>query len=395
MIDYEEARALVLKRATPRGLERMKAARAVGRVLAQDVVARIASPPFNKSAMDGYAVRQADVAKLPAELDVIGEVFAGQAPDMAVAAGQAMAMSTGAPVPAGADMVVMVEDTEPAGDGRICVLGLSGVNICPVGEDVQAGETVLTAGQVLTPLRVGVAAAAGHGVLAVHRRPTGALICTGTEVVEPGRRVPGGKIYNANGPMLSSLMRPVCRKFAYLGIVGDDEEELAVSVREGLSYDVLVLSGGVSVGKRDLVPWALEQAGMEEAFHSVAIKPGKPVLFGTAGQSLIFGMPGNPQSCFVIFHMLVAPAIAAMSGASELPPFFEEGVMAEGFRNKPERMNVMPCTVERHEGLAALRLCRFHGAADIMGPSKANAYLIVPRGVEYVRQGERLRFFMT
>ena len=400
VIDYEEARALVLERATTRGFERMEVARAVGRVLAQDVIARIASPPFNKSAMDGYAIRQADVAKLPAELVVIGEIFAGQAPDIAVGAGQAVAISTGAPVPTGADMVVMLEDTKPAGKARIragktriCVLKLSGPNICPAGEDARAGETVLRAGQVLTPLRVGVAAAAGHAVLAVHRRPTGALICTGTEVVEPGRTVPGGKICNANGPMLSSLMAPVCREFAYLGIVGDDEEELAARVRDGLKYDVLILSGGVSVGKRDLVPGALEQAGVEQAFHEVAIKPGKPVLFGTAGPSLVFGMPGNPQSCFVVFHMLVAPAIAAMSGASDLPPFFEEGVMAEGFGNKPERMNVMPCMVERREGLATLRRCHFHGAADIMGPSTANAYVIVPRGVDYVQEGQKLRFF--
>jgi molybdopterin molybdotransferase len=188
-------------------------------------------------------------------------------------------------------------------------------------------------------------------------------------------------------------MAPVCREFAYLGIVGDDEEELAARVRDGLKYDVLILSGGVSVGKRDLVPGALEQAGVEQAFHEVAIKPGKPVLFGTAGPSLVFGMPGNPQSCFVVFHMLVAPAIAAMSGASDLPPFFEEGVMAEGFGNKPERMNVMPCMVERREGLATLRRCHFHGAADIMGPSTANAYVIVPRGVDYVQEGQKLRFF--
>ncbi len=393
MIDYEDALRLTLENVTTCGPVQVPTAAARGLVLAEDVVARIARPPFNKAAMDGYAVRSEDVGELPAELEVIGEVFAGQPPELTLGPGQAAVITTGAPVPEGADMVVMVEDTERTDGGKVRVLEPSRMNICAAGEDVRAGDTVLRAGQGLTPLRIGAAAAAGYGELSAYRRPTGALLCTGNEVVEPGQAVPEGKIFSSNGPMLSSLMAPVCRDLTYLGIVGDEEEELAAGLRKGLESDVLVISGGVSMGQYDLVPAALQRVGVKRIFHKVAIKPGKPVFFGIAGRTLVFGMPGNPQSCFVIFHMLVAPAMAAMSGATDLPPRFEEGVAAEGFKNNPARMNVMPCTVERRDGVSALRRCQYHGAADIVGASAADAYLVVARGIEQVREGERLRFF--
>ncbi|MHC4592494.1 MAG: molybdopterin molybdotransferase MoeA [Planctomycetota bacterium] len=395
MIDYEEALELVLGSVGTCGLERLPTVAARGQMLAEDIVARVASPPFNKAAMDGYAVRQADVTDLPAELDIVGEVFAGQHPEFSIGPGQAAVIATGAPVPEGADTVVMVEDTEQTGDRTVRVNGLSGVNICPAGEDVRAGDTVLAAGQALTAMRVGVAAAAGHAEVAVHRRPAGALLCTGSEVVEPGSDVPRGSILNANGPMLSALLIPVCRRFNYLGIAGDDEEQLTEKIHEGLQSDLLVISGGVSVGQYDLVPAVLERLGVRRVFHRVAIKPGKPVFFGTKNGCAIFGMPGNPQSCFVIFHILVAPAIAAMSGEAHLPPVFREGIAAEDFGNKPQRTNFMPCTIEHQDGVNVLRRCKYHGSGDIVGPSAADGYFLVPRGVERVRKGDRLRFFAT
>lgn len=393
MIEYDVAREMMLAETAPVGTERMETAAACGHVLAEDVTARIASPPFDKAAMDGYAVRARDVQDRPADLAIVGEVFAGDFPEFEVGPGQAAVITTGAPVPPGADMVVMVEHTEKLEDNVVRVRRLSGGNICVEGEDIRAGDVVLHAGALLTPLRVGVAASAGYLTVPVRRRPSGALLCTGSEVVEPGEDPAPGQIYNSNGPMLSSLMRPQCREFTYLGIGADRKDELVAQVRRGLESDILVITGGVSMGQYDLVPKALEAAGVEQVFHKVAVKPGKPTFFGTADGTLVFGMPGNPQSCFVIFKMFVEPAIAAAAGREELPPRLETGVMDEGFDNKPGRMNVMPCYVRRGRGAPRIVRCPYHGSADIVGPSEADAYFIVPRGQERVEEGEELSFF--
>jgi len=393
MIEYDEALRLVLKHAEARGTESVSVASAVGRVLARDVVARISSPPFNRAAMDGYAVRAQDVAELPAELEVVGQAFAGCPANLTIGPGQACVITTGAPVPPGADTVVMVEHTEQAAAGRVRVLRLTGSNIAPEAEDVRAGDVVLRAGLTMTPLRVGVAAAAGYPEVTVYRRPSAALLCTGTEIVEPGQEPGPGRIYNANGPMLCSLLEPLCPGLEYLGIVADDEAELEARVRRGLKADLLVISGGVSMGQYDLVPAVLARCGVRQVFHKVAVKPGKPVFFGTCGSTLVLGMPGNPQSCFVIFKMLAEPALAAMAGRTELPPFLEEGTIAEGFKNKGERMNVVPCRIERSAAGPLLRRQPCHGSADLVGPAQADGYFIVPRGVERVAQGDRLRFF--
>ncbi len=175
--------------------------------------------------------------------------------------------------------------------------------------------------------------------------------------------------------------------------MADDETQLEAAVRRGLEADLLVVSGGVSMGQLDLVPAVLERCGVRQVFHKVAVKPGKPVFFGAAGGSLVLGMPGNPVSCFVIFKLLAWPALAAMAGHAEPPPRFEEGPVAEGFANKGERMNVLPCRIERSADGPLLSPLPHHGSADLAGPSAADGYLIVPRGAERVAAGERLRFF--
>jgi molybdopterin molybdotransferase len=289
----------------------------------------------------------------------------------------------------------MVEHTEPAGAGRVRILKLTGANICPEGEDAVAGQVLLRAGAVMTPLRIGVAATAGAAQVRVWRRPSAALLCTGSEVVEPGATPGPGRIYNSNGPMLAALLAPLCREFGYLGIVADDEAQLEARVHRGLAADLLVISGGVSMGQHDLVPAVLGRCGVRQVFHKVAIKPGKPAFFGVAGSSLVLGMPGNPLSCFVIFKMLAEPALAAMAGRTELPPVLEEGTAAAAFENKPDRMSVIPCRIERSARGPLLSLQHHHGSADLLGPGEADGFLIVPRGVEHVAAGDRLRFFTT
>ena len=395
MIDYEEALRLALEHARPRGTEEVPVAAAACRVLAEDVAARISSPPFDKAAMDGYAVRAQDVQRLPAELELIGQAFAGEPARLTIGPGQACVITTGAPVPPGADTVVMVEHTEQAGAGRVRIRKLTGANICPEGEDARAGQVLLRAGEVMTPLRVGVAATAGAAQVRVYRLPGAALLCTGSEVVEPGAAPGPGRIFNSNGPMLSSLLTPLCSECSYLGIVADDAAQLEARVRRGLAADLLVISGGVSMGQHDLVPAVLERCGVRQVFHRVAIRPGKPAFFGTSGSGLVLGMPGNPESCFVIFKLLAEPALAAMAGHTDLPPRLQEGTVAEGFANNGDRMNVLPCRIEGSPGGPLLRLQPHHGSADLVGPGQADGFFVVPRGVQRVAAGDRLRFFTT
>jgi len=393
MISHEEALQLIREHVGSLGTEEMETAQCASRVLATDLVAQVSSPPFHKAAMDGFAVRADDVGKLPVELEIVGESFAGQWPDFKIGPGRCAAIATGAPVPQGADTVVMVEHTSRPSESEVRIEKLSGKNICMQGEDIAEGQVVLRKGQALTPLRVGVAASVGYDRLTVYRRPSIALLCTGTEVVEPPAPVREGQIYNSNASLLTALLAPVGSRFDYLGIVKDRPEELDAALEAGLERDVLVIAGGVSVGPYDLVPDALKRLDVETVFYKCAIKPGKPVLFGKRDRTYVFGLPGNPHSCFVVFHVLMRAAIALMSGADELPPHCRTGLMRHGFDNKPERKNFRPCRVETEDGVNRIELVPSQGAADIMGAAAGNAVLAIPQGMERVEADQTMEFF--
>lgn len=394
MISHEEALRLIRENVRPPGTERLAVAECTGRILAEDIVARRANPPFNKAAMDGFAARASDLVQLPAELALTGESFAGGWPEFHVGPGQCARITTGAPVPEGADVVVMVEHTEALPDGRIRIREApADSNICAEGEDMAEGQTVLRAGRLLTPLRVGVAASAGHGRLTVRRLPSVALVCTGSEVVEPPAQPSRGQIYNSNGPILSALLVPVSSEFQYLTIAADTPDSLEQAFRRGLETDLLVITGGVSVGMFDLVPDLLRKAGVEILFHRCAIKPGKPVLFGVHGGGCVFGLPGNPLSSFIIFQVLVRAALAHMAGADDVPPDWRTGIVTEGFPNKPARKNFKPCLVSAVEGVNRVEMIASRGSADIMSASRANAIAAIPRGVESVQTGQEIEFF--
>lgn len=399
MISHEEALRLIHERVRTLGTESLPLRECAGRVLAADATARVASPPFDKAAMDGYAVRSADVGALPVELQRIGDSLAGSRPDLRIGPGECCGIATGAPVPAGADLVVRIEDTAALPDHRVRILKVSRKNICAAGEDIALGQVVLRAGERLTPLRLGIAAASGHDRLIVYRKPSIALLCTGTEIVEAPAEPRPGQIYNSNGPMLRALLEPLGGAFDYLGIVEDTPAAMEAAVRRGLEKDLLVVTGGVSAGPLDLVPGVLEKAGVRIAFHKCAIKPGKPVLFGTFEQggrtSCVFALPGNPLSCYVVHHVLMLPAIARMSGSEEIAPVYRRGVARKGFPYSTRRKHYCPCRVETIGGVSYLERAPSHGSADIMSACAVRAFMALPPGLEQVADGQELDYFET
>ncbi|MDP6381454.1 MAG: molybdopterin molybdotransferase MoeA, partial [Phycisphaerae bacterium] len=348
--------------------------------------------PFDKSAMDGYATRSGDLRDLPAELDVIEEIPAGVWPQKSVQAGQCAKIMTGAPVPSGADCVVMVEKTEPAGDGRVRIIqGEKKSNICRCGEDIARGQEVLEAGHRIRPEEVGLLASVGGARVKVIRRPSVAILATGNEIVPPEQTPGPGQIRNANSYSVAAQVRRAGFDAHDLGIGRDTRDELADKIREGLRRDVLVISGGVSAGDYDFVPVVLKDVGVAIHFEKVAIKPGKPTVFGTHPGGLVFGLPGNPVSSLVVFRLFVLPALMKMSGDKRPAQRFVDVVLAEPLKNRKGRRAHVPAILTFEDGRWCARLPQYHGSADLVALSKANALVIVPTEAERVEAGETVR----
>jgi molybdopterin molybdotransferase len=319
MIDYADALRRVVARAKPLSAESVRLTLSLGRTLAQNVRARAPIPPFAKATMDGYAVRAADTGpEAPGqavELKVIEDLRAGRISRKAINPGQAVRIMTGAPLPKGADAVVMVEDTEKAED-RVKILRpvASGDNIGRAGEDLEKGDLILEKGDLIGPAEVGMLAALGLASVRVVRRPKLAVIATGDEIVEPGEKAGPGCIWNSNGYSLLSLAIQAGTEASYLGIARDRTSQLRHKIKRAKASDILVISGGVSVGDYDLVKEELHGLGVRPVFWQLRIKPGKPTFFGVRGRQLVFGLPGNPTSAMVMFHIFVRPAIDLMLG---------------------------------------------------------------------------------
>jgi molybdopterin molybdotransferase len=344
MIDYEQARSFVLSAAKALPAEPVRLAEALGRTLARDITTREAIPPFTKATMDGYAVRAEDTRASAAgtsgdvELRVLEDLPAGRLSRKTVGPGVAVRIMTGAPLPKGADAVVMVEDTEQSGSAVKIRRGVRpGDNIGLAGEDLEKGEVALERGGAIGPAEIGMLAAAGLARVPVTRRPKLAVIATGDEIVEPGETKRPGQIRNSNGPALTAMAVRAGAAATYLGIARDRNSSLAGKLTRAAGADILVLSGGVSVGDYDLVKKALEGHGVRPVFWQVRIKPGKPVFFGRRGRQLVFGLPGNPTSAMVSFHLFVRPAIERMLGRTVQGPETGRAVLAEALVLKPGR----------------------------------------------------------
>ena len=322
MLSVEQALILVLAESRPRAAERISTAEALGLILAEDVASDVDSPPHDKSAVDGYAIRSEDLAAGLFELAVIEEVTAGCVPQKALAAGQATRVMTGAPIPVGADTMVMIERTETTGSGgseRVHIqegaAGRRGQNIVPRATYLQRGAVTLRSGCEIRPIEIGILAEVGRSQIVAIPRPSVAVLPTGNELVGI-RETPGpGQIRNSNGPLLLAAATRAGAQAIDLGIGRDDTAELERLIAEGLQADILVISGGVSTGVLDLVPGVLERLSVERVLYKVNMKPGKPLWFGVLRTAptprLVFGLPGNPVSSLVCFELFVRPAAGA------------------------------------------------------------------------------------
>jgi molybdopterin molybdotransferase len=384
-----EALALVLEHARPLEVELVAVGEAAGRWTAGDATAGVDLPPFDSSAMDGYAVRAADT---PGELRLVAQSAAGKPAGSALAAGEAFGISTGAVVPDGADSVVPVERTSADGDTVTVEAVGPGENVRPRGGDIRAGDVVVAGGVRLGPTQVGALAAVGLAEVTCVRRPRVAVIATGSELRRPGEKLGPGEIYESNSLLLAAQLRSAGAEPLVLAAVADDEEATRAALARGLEADVLITSGGVSVGPHDLVRGALAELGAEEVFWRVAVKPGKPVVFAHRGPTLVFGLPGNPVSSLVGFELLVRPALNALQGAAAPGPAFEPGILGAPLRRGADREELVRANaVPEPDGM---RLAPIGGQAShmIARAAAADALVLVPRGEGELAAGEPVRY---
>ena len=355
MIEIGEAQQKVLEEVPVLGKERIHILEALGRVLAQDVEAVRDVPAEDNSAMDGYACRAEDIAGVGPDrvisLGLIGDAPAGKPFQGTVGPGVAVRIMTGGLIPVGSDTVVMLEDTRFEGDRVIVLRAPSrGANIRPRGEDVRAGEVVLSSGDIIRPPEVGMLATLGHAYVYVHQRPVVAILSTGDELVDLDEPVSRGRVVCSNSYSLAAQVQECGAIPLSLGIATDDEADLRAKISDGLRADVIVTSGGVSVGKYDLVKDTLAQLGMKVKFWKVAMKPGKPLVFGTIGNKPIFGLPGNPTSAMISFEQFVRPALLKMMGHPKLFRLLVHARLAEDFAIRSNRLHLVRCKLIEANG---------------------------------------------
>ncbi len=389
MLSFDEALAIVLREAPLLSEEAVALAEAAGRVLRQDVRADADLPPFDRAAMDGYALRAEDARAAPVRLRVVGELRAGEWPRRALEAGEALRVMTGAPVPQGATAVQQVEKTRLAGDEvEILAPVEPGANLARRGSEVVAGEVVLERGRVLDAAAVGVLAAVGCARPLVARRPRLALLVTGDELVAVDEVPAPGRIRNSNGPALAALVRDAGAELLPLGVAPDRQQAIAAALARAWSADVLVVSGGVSAGDYDLVEPALQQEGFQPAFTGVAIRPGKPLVFGRRGDTVVFGLPGNPVSAQVTFELFVRPCLRRMQGARGLARPRLPVVLASGIPNRSGRTSHLPARVRWQDGRFVAEPLRSAGSADLVAHARANALVVIEAGRTQAKAGE-------
>lgn len=386
MITFNEAYQIVIDHALLMGTENVPLDQSLNRILAQDIVCDMDMPPFNKAAMDGYACRQEDLKN---ELTVIENIAAGYTPTQAIGPNQCSKIMTGAMVPEGADCVIMVEYTEDLSTDTIRYLkDATKSNICIQAEDVKTGDTVLTKGARIQPQHIAILATTGYVNPLVSKQPRVAVISTGSELVPPAQKPSGPQIRNSNGWQLSAQVTAMGAIATNYGIAKDTKEDTDTIIAKVMKEnDILILSGGVSMGDFDLVPASLKANGFELLFDSVAIQPGRPSTFGVVKNTRCFALPGNPVSTFIQFEMLVKPFLFAMMGHADQPVLVEAQTTAQIKRRNTTRAAVIPIKFTTPN---TIKQIDYHGSAHINAMCNTDGFVVIPIGEESIEKGSRV-----
>jgi molybdopterin molybdotransferase len=382
MLSFEQALAIVREKvsdATPRpATETLPLGNVLGRVLAEDIVADRDYPPFHRSTRDGFAVNSDDLTRLPAVLERLGEVRAGEHFTEHVAHGHCVQIMTGAPLPDGTDAVVMIEHVRAEGSKVEINRSVEPwQNVVRRGSEAPAGSKVLPRGRRLRAGEIGLLASVGKAQVKVFKRPGVAVLPTGDEIVSVEQTPEWFQIRNSNAAMLAALAKAAGGVPVVRGIAPDKKDALRQMILQGLESDLLVLSGGVSMGKFDLVAETLRELGAEFFFHGVAIRPGKPLLFGRARDKFFFGLPGNPVSSYVTFELFARPALRMLAGERFEEPAFLRARLAKPFRQKHGLTAFMPARVEMRDSDPVVSLVGWQGSGDLVGVAAANCFLVV------------------
>lgn len=407
MLTLEQAREIIIQCVKTLDVEIVPLADSLHRTLAEPLHTDVDDPPFDKSVMDGFAVRAADVKKVPVTLRGLGTIGAGHPSKRSIGPGEALRINTGAPIPEGADAVVRVEETEligeepdselasggePCAEERVSILKSveSGKFITRRGSHIRNGDLVLDRGIRLTPLAMGAAAAAGAARVSVYQIPKVAILTTGDELVSIDQKPQNAQIRNSNESLLTALVVSAHTIPVSLGVVGDDKEKLKRKVAEGLSSDVLCITGGISMGSFDYVPEILESCGAEILVHKVAIKPGRPIIFATGPMgTLIFALPGNPASALVGFELLVRPVLAEMQGCRVGWPVPIRAKLKGPLSATRDRQSYFPARAKVDEvGQWAVEPLSWKGSGDSFGMARANALIERPPNTPSASVGE-------
>ncbi len=395
LMSYEEALEKMLNNTVPiERKEEVSVEVSNSRVLAEDIVASMDVPPFDRAAMDGYAVIAKDTYGAgnfnPVRLKILGIVYAGEAPKGNVRNGGCMRIATGAKIPSGADAVVMVESTEQVGDDEVNIFKpvYPGANISPAGEDISKGQMVLSSGETLTPSKVGVLAALGIRKVMVYEKPKVAIIPTGAEIAKLGEDLAEGKVYDINSYTISSVVNENGCIPIRFGIVPDMAEKLKAAINEAICNDLIVLSGGSSVGERDLLYSTLSEFG-EILFHGVQVKPGKPTLCARVREKLVIGMPGYPTSCLSNCYLFLIPVLRKLARLGERKQMTVRARVSKRIVSTLGRVQFLTVKLD---GDIAIPVYKESSAITSM--SQAHGYIRIPANVETIEKGEEVEVIL-
>ena len=390
----EDALKVVLDTVPVLGIEKINLLDALGRVLAEDIVADRDNPPWDNSAMDGFAVRYQDIKQeyavtTPTVLKVIEDVPAGRFASKTVGKGEAIRIMTGAALPQGADTVLKIEDTEATPDTvKVFKPELQGANIRPQGEDVRKGDCIIPKGKVIRPAEAGMLAILAKPFVFVYQQPRVAILSTGDELADLDERLTDEKIINSNSYGIAAAVREAGGLPHLLGIAKDNPADLKAKIGQGLNADILVLSGGVSMGDYDFTKPVFQELGGDMNFWKLAIRPGQPVAFGKIGKTLAFGLPGNPVSSMVTFEQLVRPAMLKMCGHKVLTRPVVQAVFQERFSKRPDRRHFLRGILWMERGMLMVRSTGPQGSGILTSLVKANGLIDIPVEVEKLKPGD-------